>query len=99
MHAELKRGVSGLATIGSTAPFVCLFGTVVGIMAAFLKLAADSADGVLVPTSVDITRPEVAKLSNTRMISSDVAESRLPVGSSASSMDGSFTSARAMATR
>ena len=34
----------------------------VGIMAAFLKLAADSADGVLVPTSVDITRPEVAKL-------------------------------------
>ena len=34
----------------------------VGIMAAFLKLAADSADGVLVPTSIDITRPEVAKL-------------------------------------
>ncbi len=34
----------------------------VGIMAAFLKLAAEAADGVLVPTSVDITRPEVAKL-------------------------------------
>ena len=34
----------------------------VGIMAGFLKLAAESADGVLVPTSVDITRPEVAKL-------------------------------------
>ena len=30
VHAELKRGVSGLATIGSTAPFVGLFGTVVG---------------------------------------------------------------------
>ena len=28
VHAELKRGVSGLATIGSTAPFVGLFGTV-----------------------------------------------------------------------
>jgi len=32
VHAELKRGVSGLATIGSTAPFVGLFGTVVGII-------------------------------------------------------------------
>src|SRR5438876_11734279 len=30
--AELKRGVSGLATIGSTAPFVGLFGTVLGII-------------------------------------------------------------------
>src|SRR5688500_16606929 len=29
-HAELKRGVSALATIGSSAPFVGLFGTVVG---------------------------------------------------------------------
>ena len=35
VHAELKRGVSGLATIGSTAPFVGLFGTVVGIINAF----------------------------------------------------------------
>ena len=32
IHAELKRGLSGLATIGSTAPFVGLFGTVVGII-------------------------------------------------------------------
>src|SRR5688572_1657877 len=35
VHAELKRGVSGLATIGSTAPFVGLFGTTVGIINAF----------------------------------------------------------------
>src|SRR5580704_269494 len=28
VHAELKRGLGGLATIGSTAPFVGLFGTV-----------------------------------------------------------------------
>ena len=35
IHAELKSGLSGLATIGSTAPFVGLFGTVVGIMNAF----------------------------------------------------------------
>jgi biopolymer transport protein ExbB/biopolymer transport protein TolQ len=34
VHAELKRGISSLATIGSTAPFVGLFGTVVGIMTA-----------------------------------------------------------------
>ena len=30
VHAELKRGLGGLATIGSTAPFVGLFGTVMG---------------------------------------------------------------------
>src|SRR6266511_1933473 len=35
VHAELKRGLAGLATIGSTAPFVGLFGTVVGILNAF----------------------------------------------------------------
>ena len=33
--ADLKRGLSGLATIGATAPFVGLFGTVWGIMRAF----------------------------------------------------------------
>ena len=33
--AEFKRGLSALATIGSTAPFVGLFGTVVGIVRAF----------------------------------------------------------------
>jgi len=35
VHADMKRGLSGLATIGSTAPFVGLFGTVVGIINAF----------------------------------------------------------------
>src|SRR5258708_1807002 len=35
VHAELKRGISSLATIGSTSPFVGLFGTVVGIINAF----------------------------------------------------------------
>ena len=38
VNAELKRGVSGLATIGSTAPFVGLFGTVLGIINAFQKI-------------------------------------------------------------
>ena len=27
-HLEMKRGLAGLATIGATAPFVGLFGTV-----------------------------------------------------------------------
>ena len=40
VHAELKRGLSSLATIGSTAPFVGLFGTVVGIINAFKGISA-----------------------------------------------------------
>jgi biopolymer transport protein ExbB len=35
VHAEMKSGLSGLATIGSTAPFVGLFGTVIGIVNSF----------------------------------------------------------------
>lgn len=44
--AELKRGLSGLATVGSTAPFVGLFGTVVGIIGAFVGLAQNEAGGI-----------------------------------------------------
>src|SRR6476660_8728649 len=39
VHAELKRGLGGLATIRSTAPFVGLFGTVIGILNAFKKIS------------------------------------------------------------
>jgi biopolymer transport protein ExbB/TolQ len=46
IHADLKRGLSGLATIGSTAPFVGLFGTVVGIMNAFRASAPAKAAGI-----------------------------------------------------
>ena len=46
IHAELKRGLSGLATIGSTAPFVGLFGTVVGIMNAFRASAPAKTAGI-----------------------------------------------------
>src|SRR5574340_815102 len=46
VHAELKRGLSGLATIGSTAPFVGLFGTVVGIVNAFRGIATSKATGL-----------------------------------------------------
>ena len=40
VHAELKRGLGGLATIGSTAPFVGLFGTVMGILNAFKDISS-----------------------------------------------------------
>ncbi len=46
VHAELKRGLGGLATIGSTAPFVGLFGTVVGIINAFEGIAKQKATGL-----------------------------------------------------
>ena len=46
VHAELKRGLSGLATIGSTAPFVGLLGTVVGIINAFRGISAEKSTGL-----------------------------------------------------
>jgi biopolymer transport protein ExbB/TolQ len=47
--ADLERGLSSLATVGSTAPFVGLFGTVVGIINAFGKMdeAQESGLGVV----------------------------------------------------
>ena len=41
--AEFRRGLSGLATIGSTAPFVGLFGTVYGILHAFQSMKTGGA--------------------------------------------------------
>jgi biopolymer transport protein ExbB/biopolymer transport protein TolQ len=46
--AEMKRGLGGLATIGSTAPFIGLFGTVIGIIHAFEAIAASGAGGIAV---------------------------------------------------
>jgi biopolymer transport protein ExbB len=46
VHAELKRGISTLATIGSTAPFVGLFGTVVGIINAFRGISSEKSTGL-----------------------------------------------------
>jgi biopolymer transport protein ExbB/biopolymer transport protein TolQ len=45
---ELKRGLGFLATIGSTAPFIGLFGTVVGIINAFRSIASAGAGGMAV---------------------------------------------------
>ncbi len=44
--AEFKRGLSGLATIGSTAPFVGLFGTVFGIINAFRMMGNAGQAGI-----------------------------------------------------
>ena len=46
VHAKLKRGLSVLATIGATAPFVGLFGTVVGILNAFQQIATQKTSGI-----------------------------------------------------
>ena len=44
--ADLKKGVAALATIGSTAPFVGLLGTVVGVINAFVGIAATGSGGI-----------------------------------------------------
>ncbi|HEY0004157.1 MAG TPA: MotA/TolQ/ExbB proton channel family protein [Pyrinomonadaceae bacterium] len=44
--AEFRRGLSGLATIGSTAPFVGLFGTVFGIINAFRGMKNAESAGI-----------------------------------------------------
>ena len=46
VNAELKRGLSGLATIGATAPFVGLFGTTVGIINAFKEMSTAKSAGL-----------------------------------------------------
>ena len=43
---DLKYGVASLATIGATAPFVGLLGTVVGIITAFQGIAATGSGGL-----------------------------------------------------
>jgi biopolymer transport protein ExbB/biopolymer transport protein TolQ len=46
VRSELDRGISGLATIGSSAPFVGLFGTVVGIINAFKGISTEKSTGL-----------------------------------------------------
>jgi biopolymer transport protein ExbB/biopolymer transport protein TolQ len=43
--AELKRGLSGLATIGSVAPFLGLLGTIIGVVSAFLSMKTAEETG------------------------------------------------------
>jgi len=46
VHAKLKRGLGVLATVGSTAPFVGLLGTVIGILNAFQQIATQKSSGI-----------------------------------------------------
>src|SRR6187397_3587946 len=43
---DLKKGVSALGTIGATAPFVGLLGTVVGVINAFTGIASTGSGGI-----------------------------------------------------
>lgn len=43
---NLKRGINLLATVGSTAPFIGLLGTVVGIINAFQQMAVTGSGGL-----------------------------------------------------
>jgi len=44
--AEMKKGLGALATIGSTAPFIGLFGATAGIINAFTSMAATGSGGI-----------------------------------------------------
>ncbi|ANM29717.1 hypothetical protein ABI59_09210 [Acidobacteria bacterium Mor1] len=44
--SDMKKGLGALATIASTAPFIGLFGTVVGIINAFSGIAESGSGGV-----------------------------------------------------
>ena len=44
--ADMKKGLSGLATIGTTAPFIGLFGTVIGIINSFRGMALTGSGGI-----------------------------------------------------
>ena len=46
--AQLRRGLGFLATVGSTAPFIGLFGTVLGIVNAFAQMASTGQGGLAV---------------------------------------------------
>src|ERR1700690_716328 len=46
VHAELKRGLGGLATIGSTPPFVGRFGTVMAVFHAFQGISTEKPTGL-----------------------------------------------------
>ncbi len=45
-NADFKKGVGSLATIATTAPFIGLFGTVVGILNAFQGMATTGSGGI-----------------------------------------------------
>jgi biopolymer transport protein TolQ len=57
---NLERYVTFLATTGSTAPFIGLFGTVWGILRAFQKLGADTGQATIQVVGPDIAHALIA---------------------------------------
>ncbi|HSF39846.1 MAG TPA: MotA/TolQ/ExbB proton channel family protein, partial [Thermoanaerobaculia bacterium] len=57
---DLRRGIAGLATIATTAPFVGLFGTVIGIIHAFEDIASATGAGGFETVSQGIAEALVA---------------------------------------
>jgi biopolymer transport protein ExbB/biopolymer transport protein TolQ len=57
---DLRRGITGLATIATTAPFVGLFGTVIGIIHAFEDIASAQGAGGFETVSQGIAEALVA---------------------------------------
>jgi len=53
--SDFKRGLGVLATVGSTAPFVGLLGTTMGIVSAFTAMGAGGASGGLAGISAGIS--------------------------------------------
>ena len=70
VHARLKRGLSSLATISSTAPWFGVLGTVIGIVTSFRGLGTDKTTALaviggllgqsLVPTGIGLLTALVA---------------------------------------
>ncbi len=50
--ADLEKGLTTLATLGSNAPFIGLFGTVLGIIQAFGALSSSQSDATAVMTGI-----------------------------------------------
>jgi biopolymer transport protein ExbB/biopolymer transport protein TolQ len=57
---ELSRGVGSLATIATTAPFIGLFGTVIGVVHAFRDIAAANGQGGFATVSQGIAEALLA---------------------------------------
>ncbi|MGK5087056.1 MotA/TolQ/ExbB proton channel family protein [Bdellovibrionota bacterium FG-2] len=50
--SDLEKGLTTLATLGSNAPFIGLFGTVLGIIRAFGALSSSQSDATAVMTGI-----------------------------------------------
>lgn len=57
---ELEKGLNFLATVGSNAPFIGLFGTVIGVIEAFHHLGAGSDDAAMAKVMAGIAEALVA---------------------------------------